>query len=229
VVADSLGIPNRWIELNRGREVVTGSGFKFRDYYSNFDMEDESPLRLSPAATLDSICDDLRNYHRPHIFELKRRLRQMLVDLATHFGASMLNCASLEELHDRTHQRTEQRRLWNNRARLTVGLLEKMVPAGERFVLVDEEQMRFDVRHAPALPMIEEGGESWGPPDDDSHAITECQRHLKSGIRYIVFAWPAFWWLDTYPGLHRFLRKQCRCLLENENVVFFECLTSAGR
>src|SRR5688572_11997579 len=38
ILADSLGIPNRWIELNRGAETVTGSGFKFRDYYSIYDI-----------------------------------------------------------------------------------------------------------------------------------------------------------------------------------------------
>lgn len=44
VTADSLGIPNKWIEVS---DHVEGAGYKFRDYYSAFGITDVQPLRLS--------------------------------------------------------------------------------------------------------------------------------------------------------------------------------------
>jgi hypothetical protein len=31
----------------------------------------------------------------------------------------------------------------------------------------------------------------------------------------------AFWWLDHYVGLHRYLRSAGRCVLENSRLVVF--------
>ena len=45
----------------------------------------------------------------------------------------------------------------------------------------------------------------------------------KAGWLFIAGAfWPAFWWLEYYTGLHRYLRTWYRCLLENERVVVFD-------
>jgi hypothetical protein len=43
-----------------------------------------------------------------------------------------------------------------------------------------------------------------------------------AGAGFIVFAWPAFWWLDHYAGLHRHLRAHFRCVLENDRLVVFD-------
>lgn len=43
IIADSLGIPNRWLHLSNR---VEGDGFKFRDYYSCFNRE-ETPIRIT--------------------------------------------------------------------------------------------------------------------------------------------------------------------------------------
>ena len=41
----------------------------------------------------------------------------------------------------------------------------------------------------------------------------------------MVFAWPAFWWLDHYSGLNRYLRLKFQCRLESELVVVFDLRT----
>ncbi len=51
IVADSLGIPNRWVHLS---DDLIGGSFKFRDYYSAYDIE-ESPIELTGNETLDQL------------------------------------------------------------------------------------------------------------------------------------------------------------------------------
>ncbi len=50
IVADALGIPNRWIHA----DAVLGGGFKFRDYYSAFG-EQRSPIPLDGRQTLRTL------------------------------------------------------------------------------------------------------------------------------------------------------------------------------
>jgi hypothetical protein len=42
------------------------------------------------------------------------------------------------------------------------------------------------------------------------------------GVSFIVFGWPAFWWLDYYSGLHRHLRSSSRCVVHNDCLVVFD-------
>jgi len=50
VAADSLGIPNRWVELETPHADVAANRFKFEDYYSAFDMS-RTPCRMRDVAT----------------------------------------------------------------------------------------------------------------------------------------------------------------------------------
>lgn len=43
-----------------------------------------------------------------------------------------------------------------------------------------------------------------------------------SPVGFIAFRWPAFWWIEYYCGLHRYLRSYFRCMLENDCVVVFD-------
>jgi len=54
------------------------------------------------------------------------------------------------------------------------------------------------------------------------YAIRELGRLQDAQIPFIVFAWPAFWWLDYYSGLGQRLRSTCRLLLENDRVMIFD-------
>jgi hypothetical protein len=65
------------------------------------------------------------------------------------------------------------------------------------------------------------GGQYGGPPPDDATAIRELERLRQSGASFIVFARPAFWWLDYHAALCH-LRSAFRCVLENDRLVVFD-------
>ena len=44
----------------------------------------------------------------------------------------------------------------------------------------------------------------------------------RRGGHFLAFAWPAFWWLDYYAELHRYLRAEFRCMLENARTIVFD-------
>lgn len=99
-----------------------------------------------------------------------------------------------------------------------------LVPPGETFILVDDQQLGgadlVPERHV--VPFLERDGLYWGPPPSDEIAVWELGRLRQSGAGFIVFARPAFWWLDHYPGLTRHLNDKFRCLLKNEHIVVFD-------
>jgi SAM-dependent methyltransferase len=104
--------------------------------------------------------------------------------------------------------------------------LTAVVPRGEAFIFVDQQQLDGAIpRDRVALPFLERDGEYWGPPADDRCAVTEFERLCRAGARAIAFAWPAFWWLDHYRGLASHLRSRFPCRLENERLIVFEIST----
>ena len=96
------------------------------------------------------------------------------------------------------------------------------IPPGHAFVLVDQEEWGMSKASRPPIPFLERDGKYWGNPPDDETAIRELERLRQNGASFIVFAWGAFWWLDYYSELHRFLRSQFRCVLETDCVIVFD-------
>ncbi len=80
---------------------------------------------------------------------------------------------------------------------LTTQEIVAIVAQGDTLILVDEDKWGngelVPGRHT--IPFLERDGEYWGPPEDDATAIQELERLRDSGANFIVFAWPAFWWL----------------------------------
>ena len=97
------------------------------------------------------------------------------------------------------------------------------IPSGATYILVDELQtdLAADADHK-ALPFLERNGEYWGPPADSHEAIREIERMRRSGCTHIVFAWPAFWWLEYYRGMTEHLRTRSRCVLESDRLRMFD-------
>jgi len=101
--------------------------------------------------------------------------------------------------------------------------IEAVIPPEDSFILVDDDYWRTDEVFAGRrrIPFLERDGQYWGPPDDDATAIHELERLRRAGANFIVFAEPAFWWLEYYSGLQRYLRSTFRCLLENDGIAIF--------
>lgn len=101
--------------------------------------------------------------------------------------------------------------------------LAPLVPAGERFVLVDEDYFgdHFALRDR-AIPFCGADEHSSVPPPDDDTAIREVERLRQSGASVLVLAWPAFRWLEQYPELHGYVRDHFACLLSNDRLVVFD-------
>lgn len=114
-------------------------------------------------------------------------------------------------------------REWSEHAQQAAQELATVVAADDPFILVDEDRIRSELPCAHrALPFLERNGQYWGPPLGDVTAIEEVERLRRHGARFLVVAWPAFWWLDFYGGLERHLNSRYRRVLETERVVIFE-------
>jgi len=104
----------------------------------------------------------------------------------------------------------------------------KLTEAGNTFILVDEEQwaMGENLEGRSVVPFLERNNQYWGPPVDDEMAIRELNRLRSDGANFIVFAWPAFWWLDYYADFYKYLRSTFSCLLKNERLIMFDLCTN---
>jgi hypothetical protein len=113
---------------------------------------------------------------------------------------------------------------WSHQIELTTQDIVGLVPAEESFISVDADRWGIGdfVEGRRRLPFPERDGQYWGPPPDDDAAIREGERLRNSGASFIIFGWPAFWWLDYYAGFHRHLRSTYPCILENDRLVVFD-------
>lgn len=101
--------------------------------------------------------------------------------------------------------------------------IAEQVPAGEAMILVDEQGFGQDfARGRRAIPFLERDGEYWGAPPDDGTAIRELERLRGGGAGFLAFGWPAFWWLDHYAELRRYLDTRFPCTLRNERLVVYD-------
>lgn len=101
--------------------------------------------------------------------------------------------------------------------------LNEVVPEGSTVLLVDQAAFGrgFGVGRQ-VLPFVERNGSYNGDPLDDAHALQEFRRMLDTGVRFVVFGWPAFWWFDHYPAFTRLVRSTTTSRLESPRLAIFE-------
>ena len=74
IAADSLGIPNKWIELS---DNLTGKHYKFKDYYSVFDIENPKPVDLRSTEIHD---EDISRFKDEYIQENRQEKIKSIQD-----------------------------------------------------------------------------------------------------------------------------------------------------
>ena len=112
---------------------------------------------------------------------------------------------------------------WEYQINLSKHEIAKILQPGDSFILVDQGTFTNEMSAGGrAIPFLEREGQYWGPPPDDATAIQELERLRRAGAAYIVFAWPAFWWLDYYNGFNQYLRSNFCCIMDNKRLVAFD-------
>jgi len=112
---------------------------------------------------------------------------------------------------------------WIKRLRRVTRELRSLTSPGDRLIVVDDCAWGPDVTTGrAAIPFIERDGQYWGPPPDDETAIQELERLRRTGAAFMVFGWPAFWWLDHYKGFIAHLKAKYPCVRENKRIVVFD-------
>ena len=112
---------------------------------------------------------------------------------------------------------------WSERLQAAIEEIARLIPVQDSFILVDQDQWGpkiFANRHA--IPFRERNGKYWGCPPDKDIAIRELERLRQAGANFIVFGWPAFWWLDYYVGFRGYLSAKFRCVLKISRLVVFD-------
>jgi hypothetical protein len=212
ILADSLGIPNRWLKLNRGPEIVTGDDFKYRDYYSVFGSLPD-PLHLTAATTLDEVLNSIVRLAQPGLPEIKTSLRSSLCRIKDEVRP--LSANELQARHDAKAD-------WARRLAELQRVVAEVVPRHARVIVADEEQVRGAFADLHAIPFLEREGIYWGPPGSAEQAIEETQRQSDRGATWVIIAWPMFWVLEKYPGFAFHLGERFECRFDSDIARIFE-------
>jgi hypothetical protein len=120
-------------------------------------------------------------------------------------------------------ERAWARSAWWLRAGRVARAIEACVPVDERVALIDQDELGVgeQLRGRRVVPFPDAEGAFAGPPGDDREALAELERARAAGVRYVAVAWPAFWWLEEYPGLASALRAGQRLLADTEDALVF--------
>ena len=114
-------------------------------------------------------------------------------------------------------------REWLERIDNAADEIERQLPAPREFILVDQgELVAVHQRMKPGRPLIERGGQDWGPPGNGLAAIQALEQHRRAGISDLVFVWSAFWWQDEYPELATHLLSRYRLVQHSPNTLIFD-------
>ena len=170
------------------------------------------------------------------IFEIDV-LKALFSHVLERGGEAEVVCRLLDQIHLRDKKletlRTKILELENGLCSASNALLnleiEKIIPAGERIILLDDGALAGQIDPGrPWVPFTEKDGCYNGAPKDSAGAIAEVKRQMSKGIRYIVIAWPAFWWLEHYKEWSEYLRSNFPCVLENNRLVIYELRSLSG-
>jgi len=154
--------------------------------------------------------------------------RPIFQKLQTDMAVFELLCDLLKNYFARDGVRIDaekwKRQSWPHKLFQASQELAVIIPAGETFILVDDDHWGGQIcANLRQLPFLEKNSQFWGPPADDETALREMERMRKEhNAHFAVFGWPAFWWLDHYKTFTRHLRTNFRCVFQNERLMVFD-------
>jgi hypothetical protein len=94
-------------------------------------------------------------------------------------------------------------------------VVRALVPPAATVVVVsrgDEELLQFEGRKGWHFPQTDNGVYAGHYPDDSTAAVAHLESLHRKGGQYFLLPNQAFWWLDSYPGLRRYLERCADCL-----------------
>jgi glycosyltransferase involved in cell wall biosynthesis len=123
-----------------------------------------------------------------------------------------------------THELVPELNLsWDERIEIARDEIVAIIDPGKTFILVDEGEWGAEMApERQVIPFLERDGCYWGVPADDRIAIEELERLRGKGAAFVVFGWPAFWWLDYFSGLREHLQSRYSCVLSNSRFVVYD-------
>jgi hypothetical protein len=91
-----------------------------------------------------------------------------------------------------------KKNFWYHKLQSVMQEITTVVSPATSFILIDDNLWKFNDFGSAyhRLPFLEQYGKYCWPPTDDEEAIAEIKQLQQKVARFIVFAWPAFWWLD---------------------------------
>ena len=126
------------------------------------------------------------------------------------------------------HPRKYMHGIWMKMLWQGIQELHRLIPSEIPYIVIDDGKLGLENFGAHAIPFLEKDGSYWPPPQDDDLAIRELETLRKHGVQFLVFLWPAFWWLDHYAKLHHYLVSNFRCVLRNDRLMVFDMRNTPG-
>lgn len=186
---------------------------------------------LAPLFGFVSLIKDPQGFYRIHgknNFKGNILKEETLQFIVSHYDES---CRILKNFLDHigisADTKSWKDSSWFYKLLNSINDIKSLIPENKTFILVDEDQWEAggEIAGRKVIPFLEHNGVYWGPPADDATAIKEMERLRQTGATAIVFAWPAFWWLDFYSGMHSYLKSNYKCTLNNERLKVFSLQT----
>jgi hypothetical protein len=99
-----------------------------------------------------------------------------------------------------------------------------LVPVGSTVLVVskgDEGLLRLGSRRAWHFPRDPGGGYAGHHPADSTAAVAHLEQLRGLGAGFLAFPRTAFWWLDFYGGLRRYLEEHCTVAARTDDCLVF--------
>jgi predicted O-methyltransferase YrrM len=117
------------------------------------------------------------------------------------------------------HKPVHPDQLWQHMLEMAASELDDKIPAGARVLVIDQHQWPDQFSSLVAFPIEKITSFS---PAETSDVIDALRRSTSSGVEFVAFAWPAFWWFDHFAGLQTFLDLHAHQILSTKRVVAYD-------